>query len=104
MSTVTLTKEQVQHKIDHYSATAEGFFQLMEEDPENRETHFLKNQFYAGKADAWIDIYNILFPEMEKDRAYPLNEEDKRKIIESVKFIHAHSHPLPPQKDANKGL
>lgn len=80
-----ITKEYAQHKIDHYAATAEG---------EMKVGNNTMAAFYRGKSDAWTDVYNTLFPEMEKERAYPLDEEYRNNTIDSVVFIHNISHKV----------
>lgn len=60
---MNLTKEEIQRRIDIYMGLAK----------EQKESQFVF--YYTGKADAYIDLYNELYPEMEGKRAYPLNDK-----------------------------
>lgn len=68
-------KIELQKKIDHYNAISEA---------ELKTGHVNMSWFYAGKADAFTDFYNEMFPEMEKERAYPLNVQEYEELMESV--------------------
>ncbi|MBQ0089912.1 MAG: hypothetical protein KBT27_11350 [Prevotellaceae bacterium] len=63
ISTMELTKEEIQRRIDRY----------MESAKEQKDSQLAF--YYSGKADAYIDLYNELYPEMEGKRAYPLNKK-----------------------------
>lgn len=82
-----LTKEYLQQNIDHYTAVSIAHNELMQEQPEKRENHIGMMMFYAGKSDAYTDLYNALYPEMEKRRAYPLDLQKHREKIDSFKKI-----------------
>ena len=68
-----MTKEEIQKHIDAYNALREA---------SEKQNHKRFAWFYMGKADAYIDIYNKLYPEMNGDRAFPLDED---KYNENVK-------------------
>ncbi len=82
-----LTKEYLQQNIDHYTAVSTAHNELTKEQQEKREHHIAMMMFYAGKSDAYTDLYNALYPEMEKERAYPLNLQKHRKEIDLIKKI-----------------
>jgi len=79
MCTMLLTKEFIQKLIDHYSVNSQAHMEL---------GHMERAQYFLGKASAYLDMYHMLFPEMEKERAYPLDIEKRRSEIESTKKIY----------------
>lgn len=87
MEKPNLTKEYLQRKIDHYSAVSTAHMELVQEKPEKREHHIGMTMFYVGKRDAYADLYNTLYPEMEKERAFPLDEKKQREKIDLMKKI-----------------
>ena len=83
-----LTKEYIQQLIDHYTAVSAAHKELSEERSEKREHHTALMMFYHGKSDAYIDLYNSLYPEMEGERASPLDEAKCNKTKEDIKIIY----------------
>ena len=74
-----MTKEEIQSNIDHYHAVSDAYAEL----------GIPKGELYfQGKADAWIDLYDKLYPEMEGERAFPLDEGLFEKTKNSVIGIY----------------
>lgn len=86
-----LTKEYLQQKIDHYTAVSTAHNELTKELPEKRENHIAMMMFYSGKSDAYTDLYNALYPEMEAARAYPLDKQAQSSVINSTKRMYVAS-------------
>lgn len=68
-----LSKEELQKSIDHYSALSEA----------GRLTNRPRVQlYYNGKHDAYVNVYDKLYPDMLGERAYPLNEKERDQEIQ----------------------
>lgn len=81
----TLTKEEIQKRIDHYGAVADAMNQVNET---------AKAAFYQGKRDAYCDLYNELYPVMLGERAYSIDEEAYQKDIDFNVFVHKSAKPI----------
>lgn len=79
MSKTELTKELLQQRIDHYNAVSRA-----EEFIGRREMAF----YYSGKSDAYVNLINELYPELEGERAYPFDEEKHQETIRQIIELH----------------
>lgn len=81
-----LTKECIQKKIDHYAAFRDAYHTMCQETEDKDKTpryHDLM-MYYGGKSDAWTDLYNELFPEMDGKRAFPYSKEAHDMVVQDV--------------------
>lgn len=72
---MTLTKELLQERIDHYNALCQG---------EHIAGRARMSSFYMGKADAYINLINELYPELEGKRVFP---RDVKRLTETINFV-----------------
>lgn len=78
-----LTPEYIQKKIDQYEALMEGHKRIGDENGDF---------YYLGKHCAWVDVYDILYPEKQHDRAFPRDEELRKTIIENVRILKQYAN------------
>ena len=78
-----LTKEHLQERIDHYGAVSAA-----QRATERNEMSF----FYAGKQDAYINLINELYPELEGERAFPLDEKKQQETIDCIVGLYNSSN------------
>lgn len=69
---ITITKELLQERIDHYNAASQAGHKL---------GRTAMAWFCSGKADAYINIINELYPELKGERVYPLDEKKQRETF-----------------------
>lgn len=74
-----LTKELLQQRIDHYNAVSRA-----EELIGRREMAF----YYSGKSDAYVNLINELYPELEGERAFPYDEKKQQESIRQIIELH----------------
>lgn len=88
-----LTKEDIQRKIDHYAAIRDAYHTMCQDlkDPDKAMRHYVKMTYYGGKSDAWTDLYNELFPEMEGERAYPFSQDDHDKVVNDTMLVEKYA-------------
>ena len=78
-----LTKELLQERIDHYGAVSAA-----QRETGRNEMSF----FYAGKQDAYINLINKLYPELEGERAFPLDEKKQKETIDYIVKLYKSSN------------
>lgn len=78
-----LTPEELQHRIDHYTAVAEAERQAYKE----QLKEYSLFSFYDGKADAYKNLLKELYPDIGSDRVYPLDLAEFGKQVEQIKAM-----------------
>lgn len=76
---ITITKELLQERIDHYNAASQAGHKLVRTE---------MAWYFSGKADAYINLINELYPELEGERAFPLDKKKRQEKIESIIKLH----------------